>query len=212
MKIVNVMAASLDAHIAGSEEESDEQRRSYGFTNEVDRKFVRQQIQTCDAIITGASSMRASGSAWPEMGKSGRPPHWYVYSRSGLKEGLAFWAQSDFPRTIVSPNAFSSFYDRRVENLVYGETSAATAVYKDLIQKGYQKVLLFGGGYINKLFYEEGLVDELLLTVCPLFVGNPAAPQLVTGQLSNKVFFRLNGCQIDGDFAFLSYTVKNRAK
>ena len=64
MKIINVMAASLDGKIAAHSKESDGARRSYGFTNKDDQEFVRQQLLTADAVITGANSLRASGSAW----------------------------------------------------------------------------------------------------------------------------------------------------
>jgi len=210
MEIINVMAASLDAHIASEPYENDASRRSYGFTNEEDKEFVRSQIQNCDAVVTGASSMCASGGAWNEVGRAGKPPHWYVLSKDGLPKELAFWQQTQIPRTIVSPKPVNVdlLAANQVTPLVYQGESPVPAVLQDLAARSYQRVLLFGGGFINQLFYEAAAVDELLLTLCPLFIGRQKAPSLIEPELPAFVHFELLSSKQMGSHLFLRYKVK----
>ena len=44
-------------------------------------------------------------------------------------------------------------------------------VIKDLEAEGHNKALLGGGAYLNSLFLEKNLVDEIILTVEPLIFG-----------------------------------------
>jgi riboflavin biosynthesis pyrimidine reductase len=97
-----------------------------------------------------------------------------------------------------------------VENLVYGDQNPATYVYKQLEKCGYQRVLLFGGGVINRMFYDLGLVNELRLTVAPIFIGKASAPYLLAPDLKSSVRMRLLSCDVSSDsgFLFLRYGVK----
>ena len=45
-----------------------------------------------------------------------------------------------------------------------------------LKNQGIEKVGLLGGGEIIGSFVEQGLIDELCLTVCPIVLGGEAAP------------------------------------
>lgn len=47
-----------------------------------------------------------------------------------------------------------------------------TKLVDSLMSKGYSELLLVGGGKINALFFEEGLVSELHLTIEPQIFGN----------------------------------------
>ncbi len=47
-----------------------------------------------------------------------------------------------------------------------------TAVLKELSEMGYSSALLGGGTYLNTLFLEKKLIDEIILTVEPLIFGN----------------------------------------
>lgn len=41
----------------------------------------------------------------------------------------------------------------------------------DLEKEGYKEVVLAGGAFVNSLFAEEKLIDELVITVCPKIFG-----------------------------------------
>ncbi len=205
------MAASLDGKIGLHPRESDADRRRYGFTDEEDREFVRQQITQADAIITGANSMRASGKAWQQIGRGGKYPLWVVMTRHGLEDQLEFWRQEQIPRWVVSPESVSipaaAASSGAVKNLTYGTAHPARFVYDQLRQAGCERVLLFGGGQINQLFYAEGLVDELRLTLCPLLVGSEDAPNLLNSGLAGPKALRLLSSQPKGSHVFLHYMI-----
>ncbi len=56
---------------------------------------------------------------------------------------------------------------------------AAPVLIESLRTRGRQNVLIYGGGEINRLFLEHGLVDDLFLTVEPVLLGQGA--RLVSG-------------------------------
>ncbi len=209
MRIINVMAASLDGKIAGHSLESDRERREYGFTNKADQEFVRHQLTTADAVVTGANSLRASHGAWQVPNLKGRFATWVVLTRSGLDHSLRFWKQDEVDKWIVTPDAGMKIPDGPRNRLLVSpaQGNPAPFIAKQLKDAGYQKVLLFGGGDVNRLFYEAGLVDELCLTLCPLMLGTPEASNLLTPPLSRPVHFRLESSNRDGDLLFLNYTV-----
>lgn len=213
MKIVNVMAATLDGKIAGHSLESDKARRDYGFTNKVDQEFVRTQLQSADAVITGANSLRASEGAWQVPNHKGRCATWIVLTSKGLDPGLRFWTQDNVEKWLVCPAGTKSVSaplnarNVRVIEVPHG-INIAEYVAKQAELAGYHNVLLFGGGHVNRLFYSAGLVDELRLTLCPMLLGLPDASNLLAPPLASPVRFRLESSNQNGDLLFLSYTVQ----
>lgn len=158
--------------------------------------------------------MRASSGAWQQTGSGDKYPLWVVLSRRGLEPELNFWQQSQIPRAIVSDKVVNESQCREhgVENWVYGESFANKVgqfILQNLNERSCKRVLLFGGGAINRMFYEEGLVNELNLTLCPLVIGQLDAPRLVDSGLSHKVKFKLLSSQAIQSHVFLRYKVEN---
>jgi 5-amino-6-(5-phosphoribosylamino)uracil reductase len=152
--------------------------------------------------------MRASSGAWNQKGRSGRFPIWVVFSNKGLGLDLHFWQQNSIPRWIVSKNPLNFDSAKTgVTNLCYGEENPAKFVAEKLAQAGVETTLLFGGGEINYLFYEAGLVNELKLTVCPLVVARLDAPDLISPKLSRPIAFRLMASKAISNHVFLEYSV-----
>jgi len=205
--VTNVMASSIDGRIASSDLEPDEHRHAIGFTGEADREFVRQQIENSDAIITGAQSMRASKGAWEQKGRNNRYPHWVVFTNQGLDENLDFWQQNHIPRTLVSTKPLRAIPNSDVNNLVYGSSKPGSAVLEYLHSQGLERVLLFGGGFINNIFYNEKLVDELKITLCPIIIGQSDAPQFMVPSLEQPVNMYLLSSQVIDNFVFLNYRI-----
>ena len=56
------------------------------------------------------------------------------------------------------------------ENLVFTDQDPE-ALLADLEKKGFQEVILAGGAFVNTLFAEKGLIDELVVTICPKIFG-----------------------------------------
>jgi 5-amino-6-(5-phosphoribosylamino)uracil reductase len=207
--ITNVMAVSLDGMIGRHALESDSERRAYRFTNMDDREFVRAQLSQADAVITGANSLRASGSTWRVLNDKGVNPAWVVFTTRGLDEDLEFWKQSDVRRVVVSPFPVQQELCAAsgVENWVMSVDDIGSLKSR-LAGEGWSRVLLFGGGAINKLFYANGLVDFAKITICPLIIAGLSAPRFVDLGLPSPVHLRAISSDLRGDLVFLSYEVK----
>ena len=207
--ITNVMAISLDGMIGKHALESDVERRAYDFTNLDDREFVREQLQNADAVITGANSLRASGGTWQVLNDRGVNPAWIVFTTRGVEEGLEFWEQQTVRRVLVSPVAVNESLCAKhgVENWIYPEQTAARVVER-LGRESLERVLLFGGGSINKIFYEQNFVDFAKITVCPLIISGVKSPRFVDLGLTRPVHLTCISSVLKGDLVFLSYKVK----
>lgn len=72
-------------------------------------------------------------------------------------------------------------------------------------------MILLGGGALNQLFYKEGLVDELFLTLCPLILGSTTAINLVKPPLPAPVRLTLKSSKVVGNLVFLKYKVQNNS-
>lgn len=207
--ITNVMAISLDGMIGKHALESDSERRAYDFTNMDDREFVREQLEQADAVITGANSLRASGSTWVVTNDRGANPAWIVFTTRGLDEGLEFWRQKNVRRIVVSPVSVQSAlcHASGVENWIYSEKNLPEFMAR-LSSEGLIRVLLFGGGAINKIFYEQGFVDFAKITLCPLIIAGLKSPHFVDAGLSRPVHLQAISSVLRGDLVFLTYKVK----
>lgn len=207
MRLINVMASSLDGRIGVHDREGDAERQSVGMSNSEDQKRLRQHIEAAEAIIVGATSIRANGSCLDHPGKNGTPPAWYIYAQSDIPASFDFWKQTHIKRVLVSPRPLTIVPGSGVENLVYGKVEPAVFLYKHLLAQNITSALLFGGGIINSWFYEQRLVNQLELTLAPLVLGKTQAPFLVAPALSRTVQFLLLSSQVSESFVFLSYSV-----
>jgi 5-amino-6-(5-phosphoribosylamino)uracil reductase len=207
--VTNIMAISLDGMIGKHALESDVERRAYDFTNTDDRDFVRDQLEHADAVITGANSLRASGSTWTVLNDRNVYPAWIVFTTRGLDESLAFWTQKDVQRVLVSPVPVQSDLCSAsgVENWIITEKNL-TDLLSRLETRGWNRVLLFGGGSINKMFYEHGLVDFAKITLCPLIIAGVESPRFVDLGLPTPTHLSPISSVLKGDLVFLNYKVK----
>lgn len=208
MKLVNVMASSLDGRIAVSSIEGDEERQELGLSSEADQKHLRCQIEQCDGIIVGASSIRSNQECLSHLGLNGRYPTWFVLTRSEIPAHYKFWQQDHIKRVIISSNDIP-IHNSQVEFYKTEEELDATQIYAYVEKIGMKQVLLFGGGIINSWFYESKLVDELVLSIAPVIIGKETAPYFVFPSLPGSVSLELLSSQAQENFVFLRYSIKN---
>jgi len=210
MELINVMAASLDGRIGSQSIEGDMARQQTGLSSQADQRHLRRVIETADAIVVGASSIRANQECLDHPGKAGHPLVWFILCQESIPESYQFWQQTNIPRILVSSDGIAlpdSKGSASVETLAYGLQDPADFVYQELVARGFKRVLLFGGGIINRWFYAQGLVDRLLLTLSPLFIAQNHAPLLIQPNLEKPIQFSLNGLEHEGDYVFLDYQV-----
>jgi riboflavin biosynthesis pyrimidine reductase len=78
---------------------------------------------------------------------------------------------------------------------------------------GVRRLLLEGGGRINRSFFEAGLVDELSLLVAPALDGRADSPAIIGSSaagLAGKVRLSLTSCEpLEHGLAHLRYAVRS---
>lgn len=209
MRVINIMASSLDGKISSDMDESDELRKSYGFTNSEDRRLVEEELETADAVIVGANSIRANSKIWSVKNKLGKYPLWIIFTNRGFSKKENFWQQTSVPICFLSQRKIEkqSFWGPNIFSLAYRGSQPAQFAYDFLRNKNVEKVILFGGGHINRIFYQENLVNELYLTVAPMLLGINKACSLVAPYLDRKVSLKLKSSQVSNNHVFLRYEV-----
>lgn len=209
MRIINVMGASIDGRIASHPNESDAERKRYGFTNEADHAHLCRLLATCDAVIVGGHSVNVSGGVMEVQREDGVYPTWVLCSNSGFASDQPIWSQPNTPKWLVSREALAEDRcPRGVRNVVYGGEGVAKTAVEACRAASFKRVLLFGGGIINREFYAAGAVDELILTVCPVVVGRSSGVPVVAPELDVPVHLELTQTETEGDLVFLHYLVK----
>ena len=161
VKIINVMASSLDGAISRGQYEADENRWDFGFNCQEDRNLLARELRQADAIITGAQSVRASKTLTtvPDLEKQ---PDWFIYTQRGLEGNLPFWNQDNLNIKFISPRELKLAQSKKnISNLCYNDLNSAKFLYEHLHEASYKRVLLFGGGKINSLFYQNSLCEKL---------------------------------------------------
>jgi len=207
--IINVMASSVDGFVAAHSGQTDAERHEQGFSSEADWQRLKDHLKGADAVVLGAKTMSTANGAVDHVREDGTYPVWFTFTNSGIPSDNAFWRQSHIPRVIVSRNPLE-MHDAFVENLVYGDEDPVAFVIRVLKERGKEQVLLFGGGTINRMFYEAGVVDELHLTLCPLLVGSSEGVPLIEPGLSTVSKLTLKSVEPHGDLLFVRYLVSKK--
>lgn len=208
MKVINVMAISLDGRIASYATETDSDRIAAGFGHPDDQAHLLKHIAQADAVIVGARTILASGLI-PEVETiSGRQPHWYIATRQNLPHDAMIWQQARVPRTLVVPRGWQNelITQLGIAKFEYDlSVPWPVALLHELRVKGVKTVLLLGGAMINREFYAASLVDELIVTVLPIILGQDTAIPLVAPSLPTASHLTLLSSQAGGDLVFLRY-------
>ncbi len=75
-----------------------------------------------------------------------------------------------------------------IEILITGEKKInVKKLMKILLRKKIKRILLEGGGTINWEFVNQGLIDEMIITITPFLVGGKDAISLVEGKRFHKI-------------------------
>jgi riboflavin biosynthesis pyrimidine reductase len=211
-KVTNVMATSIDGKIAEFPEQTDQERVDFGFSSEEDREFVKSQLLDADAVIVGANTLRASGKFWSMQNRRGRYPVWAIFSNHPQNLEPILSGQPEVPKILVSKNELGTGeFLPGVEKIYYQDGRPGKILLDHLTQRNYiENILVFGGGSINRIFYDENLVDELKITLSPFIFGSKEAPNFIDPGICGRVRLCLKSSQFSNNHVFLSYTVEKQ--
>ena len=216
--IVNIMAATVDGKIASHHMESSLERNQIGMLCKDDFERMRKVVSECDAVFIGARSIESELGAFhvSDLRERNNEPEWIIFTQTGnISFNHNFWQQGKIPKSIffVSSFQFSEKpllrFEEKIEsfgkiNYYLGNISG---LIKFLKSKNKNKFALLGGGKLNAAFWEQGLVDELYLTISPILLGNIHSPSLVSSShlLSKKL--ECKKVTQSGNFVFIDYKV-----
>lgn len=216
--IINVMATSVDGKIARHNKESTLERSQYGMLCKEDFERLKNAVATCDAVFIGANSMESESGAFrvAELSKKNTEPEWIIFTQSGnISFNHQFWHQKNIPKSIFFVSSFDisekPIFSINEKNEQFGKINYylgnISGLIQYLISKNKNRFALLGGGKLNAAFWEQGLINELLLTICPVLFGNIHSPSLVSSL--NLLTKKLECKKVthSGNFVFIDYKV-----
>lgn len=177
MKIFSNTAISLDGHITTRLYENIRLGSEYDL---IHMDIVRARA---DAVIFGGKTFR--NLPIPIFSKNTTPhkPVWNVIVT--VTGDLPFqdrFLNEKRIRPLVYTTQEQSKNVNRVECVGWPAPFTMTDVVQDLKKRGVQNLLVEGGGEMIFQFLQEGLLDEMYVTLCPKIIGGQKSPSLVSGE------------------------------
>ncbi len=171
--------------------------------SKIDHLMMRRIEAKADAVILGASTLRASGLVWNPATEMR-----FVLSLSGdvpldsayMSKGSAYVATSQ----TGAPGLPDS-----VQTIRAGEDKLdVLSLLKQIKELGVDRLLIYGGSEINALFLEADVVDELFWTIAPKIKLGRATPTFAGGEplpREGLLNYRLVSSEVVGDEIFVRY-------
>ncbi len=218
------MASTVDGKITSSRREFPQ------YPSKHDRHHMDELRSRADALMVGAGTLRADDPALHirsesarrsrgEAGKSEGLPTVIVLGHGTLPPNAKVFHRNDGARVIVATlngrsTELRSQLPATIEFQELGRDSVDLAeLLRRLEQEGVQSLLLEGGGELNACMFEQSLVDEINLTLCPCLLGGRDAPTFVEGAgwpMKDRQALSLLSCEERKGEIFLRYRVKHR--
>lgn len=169
-------------------------RRRLVLSNSADLDRVDEVRASCDAILVGASTLRADNPRLlvrsPERrarrtarGLPANPMKVTITGSGELDPESQFFQAGQAERVVVCPSPAVARLRSSLAGLASvvngGERLSMSSVCALLGELGVRRLMVEGGSRVHTQFLTERLADELQLVVAPLFVGDSRAPRFV---------------------------------
>ena len=171
-----------------------------GFTSPEDRIHLERWRDATHASLCGATNVRegkavlrgTDGHLDPDRIRA-------VVTRSGnLDPGLPLFSGGP-PPLVFCPDSLVTTLEDRLEGHadilgmpLLHESLDLCLVLTELEKRGVNALLIEGGGGLNFEALNQGVVDELLLTLCPVIHGTRGAPSLADSPFSLPLSVRFD--------------------
>ncbi|MBD0268585.1 MAG: RibD family protein [Cyanobacteria bacterium Co-bin8] len=213
-----ILAMSADGKIA------DFRRTAARFSSKADLAHLEAHIAEADAVLVGGGTLRAYGTTLPvrqptlieqrrQRGQSDQPIH-IVWSPSGrLDPDCRFFRQA-VPRGLLTTESGGERWQQQAGfDSIWALPGTASdwdwpLALAQLVSSGIRRLAVLGGGRLVAELIAQGLIKDLVLTVCPVVLGGAAAPTPVDGLgFGAEVAPRLEliSCRSEGQEIFLHY-------
>ena len=163
-------------------------------SNEADFDRVDSVRASCDAILVGAETVRidnprllvrsrARREERAARGLAASPMKVTVTRRAELDARADFFTVGDAERIVYCASSMVDDARNRLGPVATvidaGDSVEMRTLSTDLAARGVERLMVEGGATVHTQFLTEDLVDELQLTVAPVFVGDSEAPRFV---------------------------------
>ena len=220
MFVIHKCAISLDGHL------NHRQGTRLILSNADDLEHRDQMRTWADVVLVGAETIRSdnprllinSPQQIDRRTRDGRAPQPYkaTITRSGRLAPLSdFFIQGVASKLIYCPEqqreSIVRDIDREDTEVIGLEPCSIKGLLDDLDRRELSCVLLEGGGKLAAQFYEAGLIDELQLSIAPMFVADSQAPRWIeNGHSAVKAWpgFEFISSQSFGQIVMLRYKRK----
>lgn len=206
------LATSLDGKIATRS------RVHFALGTNADRKQMLVLRKRADAVIVGASTLRAYRAPLLARAQGAQPINVVVSSRlEGFSTKWAFFTDRRTRKILfvghdTPENRILKFSAVAVVCQLAPPTahrSVAQQIVSFLQVIGVRRLLVEGGGGLMWDFLRPGLLDELHITLTPRILGGTEAPTLVDGpgfSPSEVMNFKIKSCRKLGNELYLVYS------
>lgn len=216
-----IFAMSADGKIA------DSQRTAARFSSRADLAHLESHISEADGVLIGGGTLRAYGTTLrvqqdqllQQRRQRGQPeqPLQIIWSPSGNLDPHYRFFKQPVPRALLTTQAGAEPWLQTdqfdhiwalPDQPGFWDWNGSMA---QLAAAGIHKLAVLGGGRLVANLMEQGLVQELVLTVCPLVLGGAMAPTPVdgTGFLAAMApQLELLTCKVVDQEVFLHYRVQ----
>ena len=210
--IFSNLATSIDGKIAPAK------RGHVPFGTPYDRKKMQIIRKKSDAIIMGASSLRAYKKPLIIKNQKKQPVNIIVSSRlDDISPNWEFFQEKKTTRILfvkaLPSNKRLSLFKKNSEVIQIKKTTSASPLAKQIVAHlkkiGIKTLLVEGGGQLIWEFVSAKLLDELNVTLTPLLVGGAHAPTLMDGHgFTAKSILKLKLKKVEkiGHELYLVYT------
>jgi 5-amino-6-(5-phosphoribosylamino)uracil reductase len=197
-------------------------------SNDADFDRVDAVRAWSDAILVGAETVRidnprllvrsaARREERAARGLSESPMKVTVTRRADLDAGADFFNLGDSEKLVYCARPRVAEARDRLGPLATvvdrGEDVEMRTLTTDLASRGVDRLMVEGGGTVHTQFLTDDIVDELQLTVAPVFVGDSDAPRFVRDGVfpwNTARRAELVDVQKLGDVVLLRYALSSR--
>lgn len=163
-------------------------------SNDADFERVDAVRASCDAILVGAETVRVDNprllvrsqtrrNERAARGLPASPIKVTVTRRAELDVRGNFFRVGEAEKLVYCASPRVADARERLEPVATvvdgGDSVEMRTLSTDLAGRGVERLMVEGGGTVHTQFLTEDLVDELQLTVAPVFVGDSEAPRFV---------------------------------
>jgi 5-amino-6-(5-phosphoribosylamino)uracil reductase len=217
MFVFSNLATSLDGKIAPAN------RELFHLGTPADRAHMLELRRECDAILMGASTLRAYRKPCLAPADAASQPMNVVLSSrlEGFSVSWSFFKSPRMRRVLLTgpgtPARSIRLYEKSCEVIALKRSTRGNPVADQVItalsKLGVKRLLIEGGGELMWDFVSRDLIDEYHLTHTPRLLGGGAAPTLVGGpglKPREIINVRLTQCRVVGDELYLVYRKTGR--